>query len=83
MRMFNTSKNKYLSNDMNIFGTCSIPLIATLLSRKPNIMQSSNTGLFLMVMPLRCSQIDHEPWDNLRNVECHQFCHSDHRLYCL
>ncbi len=27
MRMFITSKNKYLSNDMNIFGTCSIPLI--------------------------------------------------------
>ncbi len=24
--MFITSKNKYLSNDMNIFGTCSIPL---------------------------------------------------------
>ncbi len=27
MRMFITSKNKYLSNDMKIFGTCSIPLI--------------------------------------------------------
>ncbi len=26
MRMFINSKNKYLSNDMNIFGTCSIPL---------------------------------------------------------
>ncbi len=26
MRMFITSKNKYLSNDMRIFGTCSIPL---------------------------------------------------------
>ncbi len=26
MRMFITSKNKYLSNDMKIFGTCSIPL---------------------------------------------------------
>ncbi len=26
MRLFITSKNKYLSNDMNIFGTCSIPL---------------------------------------------------------
>ncbi len=26
MRMFITSKNKYLSNDMNIFGTYSIPL---------------------------------------------------------
>ncbi len=26
MWMFITSKNKYLSNDMNIFGTCSIPL---------------------------------------------------------
>ncbi len=24
--MFITSKNKYLSNDMNIFGTCYIPL---------------------------------------------------------
>ncbi len=24
--MFTTSKSKYLSNDMNIFGTCSIPL---------------------------------------------------------
>ncbi len=27
MRMFITFKNKYLSNDMKIFGTCSIPLI--------------------------------------------------------
>ncbi len=27
MRMFVTSKNKYLSNDMKIFGTCSIPLM--------------------------------------------------------
>ncbi len=26
MRMFITSKNKYLSNDMKIFGTCSISL---------------------------------------------------------
>ncbi len=26
MSMFIASKNKYLSNDMNIFGTCSIPL---------------------------------------------------------
>ncbi len=26
MRMFVTSKNKYLSNDMKIFGICSIPL---------------------------------------------------------
>ncbi len=26
MRMFITSKNQYLSNDMKIFGTCSIPL---------------------------------------------------------
>ncbi len=26
MRMFINSKNKYLSNDMKIFGTCSIPL---------------------------------------------------------
>ncbi len=26
MRMFITSKNKYLSNDMKIFETCSIPL---------------------------------------------------------
>ncbi len=26
MKMFITSKNKYLSNDMKIFGTCSIPL---------------------------------------------------------
>ncbi len=26
MRMFITSKNKYLLNDMKIFGTCSIPL---------------------------------------------------------
>ncbi len=26
MRMFIISKNKYLSNDMKIFGTCSIPL---------------------------------------------------------
>ncbi len=28
--MFITSKNKYLSNDMKIFGTCSIPLRITL-----------------------------------------------------
>ncbi len=28
--MFITSKNKYLSNDMKIFGTCSIPLRANL-----------------------------------------------------
>ncbi len=28
MKMFITSKNKYLSNDMKIFGTCSIPLTA-------------------------------------------------------
>ncbi len=27
MSMFITSKTKYLSNDMKIFGTCSIPLI--------------------------------------------------------
>ncbi len=27
MRMFIIYKNKYLSNDMKIFGTCSIPLI--------------------------------------------------------
>ncbi len=26
MRMFITSKNKYLLNDMKLFGTCSIPL---------------------------------------------------------
>ncbi len=26
MKMFITTKNKYLSNDMKIFGTCSIPL---------------------------------------------------------
>ncbi len=26
MRMFLTSKNKYLSNNMTIFGKCSIPL---------------------------------------------------------
>ncbi len=26
MTMFITSKNKYLSNDMKIFGICSIPL---------------------------------------------------------
>ncbi len=35
MRMFITSKNKYLSNDMKIFGTCSIPLKQTTV--KPNI----------------------------------------------
>ncbi len=27
MRMFITTKNKYLSNDIKIFGTCSISLI--------------------------------------------------------
>ncbi len=27
MRIFIASKNKYLSNDMKIFGTCSIPLM--------------------------------------------------------
>ncbi len=31
-RLFITSKNKYLSNDMKIFGTCSIPLNKTLRS---------------------------------------------------
>ncbi len=34
MRMFITSKNKYLSNDMKIFGTCSIPLINVLYINK-------------------------------------------------
>ncbi len=29
--MFITSKNKYLSNDMKIFGTCSIPLRRTIM----------------------------------------------------
>ncbi len=28
MSMFITFKNKYLSNDMKLFGTCSIPLNA-------------------------------------------------------
>ncbi len=41
MRMFITSKNKYLSNDMKLFGTCSISLtkriksIASLVLCKP------------------------------------------------
>ncbi len=30
MSMFITSKNKYLSNDMKLFGTCSIPLTSIL-----------------------------------------------------
>ncbi len=32
--MFITSKNKYLSNDKKIFGTCSISLISDLKARK-------------------------------------------------
>ncbi len=31
MRMFITSKNKYLANDMKIFGACSIPLTSMLI----------------------------------------------------
>ncbi len=32
MRMFIISKNKYLSNDMKIFETCSIPLSLQILN---------------------------------------------------
>ncbi len=32
MRMFITSKNKFLSNDMKIFGTSSIPLTLILIT---------------------------------------------------
>ncbi len=32
MRMFITSENKYLPNDMKIFGTYSIPLISVMVS---------------------------------------------------
>ncbi len=37
--MFITSKNKYLSNDIKIFGTCSIPLTLFLeLQRISNLL---------------------------------------------
>ncbi len=47
--MFITSKNKYLSNDMTIFGTCSIPLTSNITnerSTQPHItcLQQSITG---------------------------------------
>ncbi len=38
MRMFITSKNKYLSNDMKIFGTCSIPLIHSITLDEHNLL---------------------------------------------
>ncbi len=47
--MFITSKNKYLLNDMKIFGTCSIPLTIIervmlkqgLLTRKQNYVKEN------------------------------------------
>ncbi len=45
--MFITSKNKYLSNDMKMFGTCSIPLSQTLDGAKVNVSsQIFHLGLF-------------------------------------
>ncbi len=41
MRMFITSKNKYVLNDMKIFGTCSIPLI----SRCASVLQNSSKSV--------------------------------------
>ncbi len=41
MRMFITSENKYISNDMKIFGTCSIPL--TRINRNIYFAAVSNT----------------------------------------
>ncbi len=41
MRTFITSINKYLSNDMKIFGTCSIPL-------KPNRTHHSSWLFFFI-----------------------------------
>ncbi len=37
MRMFIISKNKYLLNDMKIFGTCSIPL-SIVINYKANLI---------------------------------------------
>ncbi len=48
MRMFITSKNKYLSNDTKIFGTCSIPLRQV--SRILKAIHFNNSILFLAVM---------------------------------
>ncbi len=42
MRMFITSKNKYLSNDIKIFGTCSIPLTSYLTYRKQKVVINDN-----------------------------------------
>ncbi len=41
MMMFIISKNKYLSNDMKIFGTCSIPLRNGATSTKWQLMQKT------------------------------------------
>ncbi len=60
MRMFITSKNKYLSNDMTIFGTCSIPLNFRILVRghwcnqivnfQKNIVQITSLSKYNAVM---------------------------------
>ncbi len=47
--MFITSKNKYISNDMKIFGTCSIPLTSHLLRfhiRFGTMSRNSNPIIF-------------------------------------
>ncbi len=48
MRMFITSKNKYLLNDMKIFGTCSIPLIKELYKYSQIIQTVNYIYIFFM-----------------------------------
>ncbi len=51
MRMFITSKKKYLSNDMKIFGTCSIPLKLTVTATVGPFQSLKNElGVILIVM---------------------------------
>ncbi len=70
MRIFITSKNKYLSNDMKIFGTCSIPLIETY-SIKTSCNKNKTQwvdGSWFMMISLHCASaksFDHDmhSWD--------------------
>ncbi len=48
MRMFITSINKYLSNGMKIFGTCSIPLKVHLLPLFVVNVETSATGSYII-----------------------------------
>ncbi len=52
--MFITSKNKYLSNDMKIFRTCSIPLIY-------NYLLINNFGELHHMVPSITADIDTSP----------------------